>query len=404
MNDQAQYLNAAGGMLDAYAAPPTPNAMGQGDGSDPLLPKRREVWDHANFDLDLLHEIPDIGTMKPGWKFKFETIMGTWILFNSISTLMIITTNMKRAVSVDLLTEYGEEKFEALMGFIIYFPLCFFFLLFLLFNNYFSEMTFYHYLRRGALVDFPASSDAGFLFKNPLPLAFILVTLGYCGVAFYAMIVFRASFGTILIFCNNLLIGIGMFWYRQQSIEWKFISISDFIQAFPDRTNSHGNMDEVSLHRASQLMDHFTLTESHVPSYRGYMRNWWWKNQNYTTHQQIMHHVGMVLLVGGLGGCAFAYFFVLGRLDLESRWNNEINPCIRTCVEGALRVNSTFFNVTAEFCSWCTCACLNNIRMKDDHTLQGCGSYFAENLEWCPGRSQSCPATCNFKQRGGFNF
>ena len=227
-----------------------------------------------------------------------------------------------------------------------------------------------------------------YLLTHLLPLVFILSVILYIGLTVWVCIRFAAPIGTIAIFLNNMIIGVAMFWYRQQSIEYKFVSISDFIQAFPDRTNSHGNMDEVSLSHAARLMEKLTLTESAEPAYSSYMKEFWWSNKNYTSTARMLHHVGMGLLIVAFAGAAIGYFLFLGRFDLKSRWSSEISPCIYVCTKGS--------NSTAAMCQWCACECLAALLYKDPESIAGCPEHLSVPSCKYAGNG-GCPATCWWK-------
>ncbi len=334
--------------------------------------------------------------MKPMWKFKVETFMATWILFNSITTVMIIVDNFRKAVPETTRIAFGYDKFNYLTRTMMYAPLAFFFLLWILFNNAFSETCFYMYIRRGAIIDFPASSSFRYLLTNIRPLFFLLYFIGYLGVSFYTLFALGAKIGTIAIFLNNLVIGVGLFWWRNQSIEWKFVSVSDFIQAFPDRNNAHGNIDEVSLDRASKLLKDFTLTESTRACWSGYMRNWYWRHEGISTCSQILHHILYWGVIFGLAGLCFAYFFLMGRLNVEDQWKTMINPCIVVCTELAANLTT----LTAQGCQRCGCACMRSLQTTDNTVVSSCLDFIAAPLCAAFGNNQ-CPT---FQQCGFTSF
>jgi hypothetical protein len=339
---------------------------------------KREIYSHKNFDIDTLRDIEGLREMKYEWQFRMETVMGCWVMFNAVSTIMIILTNFKRGVDPKLRDGYGETNFEAYMDAITYFPLVYFLTLVLLFNNFYSEITFYMYLKRGCIIDFPPSANFKELFKRVLSLLFILTTLGYLIAVIVAFIKFEATIGVILIFVNNLLIGIGAAWYRQQSIEGKFVSISNFIQAFPDRDGEYGNMDEQSLHSASQYLMNLSMTEADEPSYSAYMRQFYWRNKNYSAMWKLWHHFMLLVVIGGLAGLCVAYFIVLRGIDLKSLWNNELNPCINVCAEAVSRA----VGLNATQCADCFCRCFQGLRQRDDTIFDTCSQHAA--VASCP--------------------
>jgi hypothetical protein len=349
---------------------------------------KRETALHRNFDIDTLQDIDGLQDMKASWQFRWETILGCWVMFNAVSTIMIILTNFRRAVSPQVKAEFGEASFNGYMDFITYFPLAFFLVAVLLFNNYYSEITFYMYLKRGCIIDFPPSANMRELLKRPLALFFLFILVGYLLAVFVAFVKFHATIGVYLIFANNLFVGIGMSWYRQQSIESKFVSISNFIQSFPDRDDSYGNMDEQSLHQASKYLQNVTLTECESASYSGYMRTFYWENRNYSTLSRIMHHVILLSTIGVMAGLCVAYFVVLRGIDLESLWKNEINPCVNSCIDGIS--NATGLSpLPALTCATCTCRCMQNLQQRDSDIFGGCSEYW---VGYGCGGVKACPS------------
>jgi hypothetical protein len=357
--------------------------------------KKREVYDHDKFDLDCLQPIQGLQEIKGSWKFKMETVVGTWILFNAVTTIMIILTNFQRGVEMKHRQEFGVAAFNALTGFIIYFPLCYFTLVLLIFNNGFSEMSFYMYLKRGAIIDFPMSSNFKQLLTSVLPMLFIVPTLCYAVITIFTMFRFGGSAGAMAIFLNNLAIGVGYSWYRQQSIEWKFVSLSDFIQAFPDREEKYGNMDEQSLHSAARFLEQATLTESGHNSWTGYMRDFYWRQKNFGPKEKLFHHVFSYALVLTLAGISLAYFLVLGRYDIKSIFINELNPCLHSCVDN-IQNTSLYGNATA--CVGCMCRCMHYMQQKGDSYFEHCPDYAtsaqcsADQYAFCPSSVKVCEA------------
>ena len=379
-----------------YGAPPpggvgypTIGAPAVGMDSKPLfqitkdenLPPRETV-DHDKFDIATLQDIDRLEDMKNPWAMRVELLVAVFILFNGITTIMIILTNFRRAVNPSDRDAFGRDKFDKLVTFIEYFPLFFFVNILLLFNNFFSEKTFYMYLKRGAIIDFPESGGIKYLLTSPIPLLYLLVTVLYGGVTVVTLLKFKASLGVLIIFVNNLVVGVLMTWYRQQSIEAKFVSLSVFIQSFPDRKDEYGNMDEQSLNSATKFLQNLTLTEARSPSWGGYMRNFYWKQQNVSGVAMVCAHLFVWAIMLALAGVSVAYFVIVSRQDVETRWKQEVAPCVNSCVAGLTNMTSSGFATTPERCQFCVCSCLKSFQQKDETVIGKCGDFL------CPASNQ----------------
>lgn len=365
----------------------------------------REAIPFKNFDIDTLCDIEKFRDPKADWQFKTETAVALWVLFNAISTIMIILTNFRRSVTPADRESFGVDHFNNLFDFITYFPLVYFLLVYLVLNNFYSELTFYMYLKRGAIVDYPESSSAKYLFTHAAPLLFILTVLGYLGAVVYTMFKFKASGGVILIYCNNVAVGVCLSWYRQQSIEGKFVSLSNFIQSFPSRAKDneqatedgehYGDIDEQSLHSATMYLQKVTLAEGDAPSWTSDMRLFYWRNKNYSTMQKVFHHLFLVLIIGGMAGACVAYFVILRGIDVKSMWQNEVNPCINVCLDTV----ANFTTVVADACRKCTCQCLGALGQRDDDFVNTCGEHFGGVR--CSHISNACPSFATCKAQWG---
>lgn len=334
----------------------------------PLI--KRDVFDHDKYDIDVLQDTPDLGPMKTDVAFMRDAVLNAYVLFNTVTTIMLVVDNFKRSVSPDLRYQYGEDSFAVIFGLLTYMPLGFLLVVILLFNNFYSERTFYMYLRRCAIIDFPMSYGVGYIMTHIRSILFVLFWLVYFLFGIGVMIKFEAGVGTIFIFSNNLIVGMMLAWYRQQSIESKFISLSDFIQSFPDRNGTLGNIDETSLHRAALFVERLTLTETQEPSYTDYMRLFWWKNKQYSTATMVCHHFSVWFIIFAMSGAAVGYFIFLQGRELKATWLNTVVPCATVCRSAFLNVSYAITPPSIVLqCTTCVCRCLSQLDQLDPKVL-----------------------------------
>ncbi len=349
------------------------------------IPKR-EIFNVTSYDTNSNPNISCMLEAKQAQQSQIEFVTNLGLLFNYTTTIMVILTAFKRNASPEAQEKFGSD-WEALTNFMIYFPLCFFLLTILAVNNYFSERVFYDYLKRGILVDYPNTSEYGYLFKSLVPLAFIIPFLVYLLLCVGVMIRGQSPVGFIITFLLNMVVGIAMWWLRQQSIESRFVSLSDFIMCFPSREQAFhsieereknridAKMDELNLKHAAVFLKRLVLNFSEKPSYLSDMRLFRWKDLNYTTFERFIFHIAVWVLIGSCIGACVAYFFYQGEADIENVWNNMINPCVQSCAN----VTSTFtskanFNIAT--CDSCLCSCMQGYHKIHDAYTSKCAQHF----------------------------
>ena len=364
---------------------------------------RRPVLDVRNLDLHDYDKAKGLDRFKRPAQIGAETVIAVLVLFNAVSTLMIINTTFAQAVPASERNAFGSpELFQFLTSMVTYSPLAFLLIVVFMANNAYSELAFYSCLKRWCILDFPASGHRGFILTSGMGIGFLLFFAWYLALSLGTFFVYRASVGVVVIFCNNLLIGVGLAWYRQQSIESKFISVSDFIQAFPDREGEYGNIDEVSLHWAAEFLRGITLAESDTASFRSRMRRHMWRLHGMPESKKVLHHVGVFGTIFILAGICIAYFQILQSVDAKQRWTDRIDPCARACAGAAERaasawavaINPSTFTSQAT-CHDCICTCIKSMGYLMKEALADCPEHDpTADIRFCNGPRPVCPTSC----------
>lgn len=330
----------------------------------------REVFDFEEMDLTKRAKVEKLRKMKPDYVFYIDSILNVFVLFNAISTVMIIMTNFRGSVPGPQQTMNGShQSFVYLFDTLTYAPLAFFLMIVLFVNNHYSERTFYLYLTHRVIIDFPESAQPLYMIKRPRAVLFLVYLIGYVGLAIFVLISYAADFGTVTIFANNMAVGVGLLWFKAQSIEDKFVSLSTFIQSFPDETGDYDNIDATSLGTASEFLTNLTLAESRDPAYTSLMRLAWWRRENFAAHHRFVRRVAILVLILALAGGCFGSFFVLTNLHKKAAYERDINPCVGACV----RVAS---NATIDTCALCLRLCLNEMKL-ENLGLAACNAAFS---------------------------
>jgi hypothetical protein len=254
----------------------------------------------------------------------------------------------------------SREGFEVVFMVLTGIPLVFFSLLLLLVNNNYAERSFYHFLVRGVIIDFPESGDPKYMIARKRVWAFAFVFIGYFVFCVVTLIKFAAPFGTIAIVLNNLAVGVGLLWYKHQTIEDKFVSLTSFIQSFPDEDGGYDNIDTVSLTAAAGFLMSLSLAESREPSYTGLMRTTYWERSGLTLPARILRRVGLIGAMAVCCGLCVTYFYFMDRRLELAMFNTQGNPCVAACVAAS-------GNTTEATCSGCIGACVAHFHLADVH-------------------------------------
>ena len=292
----------------------------------------RTVGNHEDYDFKILKDkrVEGLKARRPQFVeqilpsyFRAMVCVQSYLLFNGVITIM------------SLAQAYGVRKqVDPLLVYIAVFtPLVFFLLNVLLFNNYYSERAYYHYLEHNAIIDFPESSVFASWITHPAPVAFLLTFLAYVGFMFYLFGITGGSISEIWVFMSNTVIGVFLFWYRHQGIESSLISLSDYIQSFPNKHKKCGTMDQEVLSDACMTLHDCALIGTRHMCYSGHMRDWWWgpDHLNLGPLKKVLH---FAVLLGIVAGAAFAAIYMLQTASQiqQHNWDAEVKPCVSVCL------------------------------------------------------------------------
>jgi hypothetical protein len=356
----------------------------------------RETYELDDFNIcDGKHPFTDgLRVLKEPVEFAVDALLATWLVFNSIATMMIILMNFRSDVPPKLRHDFGEARFEAVMDAVCYAPMCFFALVFLIVNNYFSERIFYMFLRRRIIIDYPESAAPGYIFGHAAPLLFLATFALYALYSVAVLVYFEAPAGVIFIFLNNLGVGVGLVWFKQQGIENRFISVSAFIQSFPDADFDYDNIDAASLKAAADHMERITLVECRDACYQGRMRAAWF---NYLSVPSVLRgafNAAVVAVLAGLVAACYFYFLQLSHKEDETNWTLKLNPCIEACADGVNLTGTVAAGDARGVCGWCAARCVKALHLGAAHrTLASCHALLSTAM--CAGGDVVAAACAN---------
>ncbi|CUG63472.1 transmembrane protein, putative [Bodo saltans] len=335
-----------------------------------LLPKQRvdslrrlvgstEVHDHDCFDFNTLKPIPDLSLRWNRAGRVSRQFFSTARYFLSIASLTITTNRAASSVSQSDIDKMGPNVFLTLSYIIQFAPVPFIVVVMQQFNNIFAETVYYKYLTNGAIIDFPETLDRPYLCSHWLPMAFSIPFGIYGLFTICVLIYFKASFSVFVIVISSLA-GMLSYWYSQQGIEDKLISLTEFIQSFPDETGEYGNIDKVNMGSAADSLKSLKLLEGRVPSYDDYWRRSYFKSIFADTKARVGVNVGMRTLICVGIAAVVIYALLLLSLDDNASWQTTVNPCIASCVYD----DSIGYNNVAR-CSGCVCRCLEQFYIRN---------------------------------------
>lgn len=317
-----------------------------------------EVFDHDCFDFDILQPVAN---MQLRWNRTVrvgKTIFFTIRFFLSVSSLVIAANQVSSSASTSTIDSMGTTGFKIVSYCLQFFPALFLFVMLLQFNSYFSELVYYRYLERGAIVDFPETADQAYLFSHRLPVLFLVVFGGFTIFCITMLIIFSASLSNFVLVVTALL-GVSTHWYSQQAVEDKLISLSEFIQSFPDADGAYGNIDRISLAAASDCLRSLTLLEGRLPSYDSYWRRSYFKSIFAETRTRVIISLGLRIVVLLVVGALVVYVYFVLTIQNVSVWEGRINPCVEACA-----FDDTLKFIAAPRCSNCLCRCLSAFQVK----------------------------------------
>ena len=318
----------------------------------------QDVKSVDQWNFDKLKHNPEQDKLQNVWGSRAETLSSSYSLFSAVTTMMITATNVRVETTEETRESLGLDNIEILTGIMTYACLPFFALMAMKWNNYFAERLYYKFLKRGVIVDFPLS-DYTVWFKRCECLLFIIYCVLFLVYSFTVLILVKAALGHILIFVNNFGIGVGLYWYYQQSIELRFISLTRYIETYKDAEGDYYNIDPCSLHDASKHIDRLQLAECPQPSYTHYMRNQFYRIKGVSSSIQWRNIIMLYFVIGFVAALSIIYVFYLGRIGSGTRWTDKVNPCTRACV---LESNGFTVSTNTARCQMCVCRCLSYLR------------------------------------------
>jgi hypothetical protein len=365
--------------------------------------QERSVYDLHKLDADYFRQYEGFHEVVTDKEALFAVVVSALMLFNTVTTTMTVVSAFRQRVN-----PYNNPSFEALSLVMTFFPLVYLLLLLPVFNNYYSQKVFYFLMERGAVLNFNNTfTTLGYLISNIIPGLFFYSFVGYVILSVVIFFMFGGTAGEILIFVNNAALGFGLYWYRQQSIEDRLVTMPAFVEHFSNFDGEASDIDLTSFNRASDYMKKAVLVQATDPTYSSSFRQWYFNANDYSSLSQIglvLLHWFFVLLSVGL---AFGYFFYMDEQAVKVRWETIISPCVTSCGAGAANItgasltrNTSWPLVSSATSSFCVCSCYKMLNRRDKATMAGCTDYFVSGLLAgtlvCPPAAVTCPATCTW--------
>ena len=279
----------------------------------------------------------------------------TFRFFLSVAALVVTVSQVSSVFPYDDIDNIGKDLFTGLSQAVRYMPVPFLLVYMLQFNNAYAEMVYYQYLVNGAMIDFPSSGSPRILFRQMVPLVFVVYFMVYLIFSMAVLLLFRVSFAQFLVYISALT-NILAYWYHNQGLEARLMSLSEFIQSFPDSTGEYNNMDKHSLGLASAALANMTLLEGNHTPYDSYWRRSYFKGVFTTTAKRTVVATGFRLAIAASIVMVVLYAFYSLSSTAKASWAEVINPCVSACVyDDALQYRN------ASRCSGCLCRCLRNL-------------------------------------------
>eukprot|EP00759_Apiculatamorpha_spiralis_P005995 PhF_6_TR13539/c0_g1_i2/m.21641 len=283
------------------------------------------VAQQHEFDLNTLEEIKDFQSPKPWYMFVIDLLGQTYVLFNGVITIMGLSWAYLKTVT-------DGSNVGYIMYIAVYGPLAFLVMIILVFHNFFSEMAYYEYLKRGAMVSFPMSGSPKYWVTMKMPFAFLFILLAYVGFMLWYFGSTGASFPTYYVFLSNIVIGIVLFWVKHQSIDSRFLPLGTYIQCYPNSLGvQQDTIDAANLSKASDSLRHTTLVISEEAPYTNDFTTWF---VLFMEWGRWVPWALRIVLIGSIFAVA-AIALSLFQSDLqaaeEKSWKDLVNPCISVC-------------------------------------------------------------------------
>lgn len=314
---------------------------------------QHETFDHECFDFKNLKPLQNFSLR---WNRTIRFLIqgsATFRFFLAVAALVVTVSQVSSVFPYDDIDDIGRGAFDALSQTVRYMPVPFLFIYTLQFNSAYAEMVYYKYLNHGAIIDFPSTNNPKVLLRDWRPRLFVVYYVVYFLFSATVFFLFSATFGQFLVYFSAMS-NVLAYWYEKQGLEARLISLSEFVQSFPDAQGEYNNMDKHALGLASTALLNMTLLEGNHAPYDSYWRRSHFKdlfNRSSSVRMLIGYAFRLLILISIAMVVLYAYFALSS--TTKASWGDVLNPCVRSCVfDEALQYNDP------KKCSGCLCRCL----------------------------------------------
>jgi hypothetical protein len=286
-------------------------------------------YDMEHFDFNVLSPVPKLAKLHNPSSLRAGALLRVARYTICVTALIMVNSQVMGHLAPEIAEDLGLAY--VILGNAARFAAAPLYLLIMLqFNNYYSEKMYFKYLQNGALIKFPDTGNFRAMIRSWLPRLFLIYFTIYVVFALCVMFVLRTTFATVVMFLN-IIAGIVSFWIRQQSITSSFVSLSSFLEAFPDADGQFARYDDVRLTTAALALTKLTVVEATAPSYNVVMRQLYWKLLNIGPTTRGMLRIAVYTVA--FGTLAFAVWYSLYYIDQTNldRWDEVLNPCVSAC-------------------------------------------------------------------------
>lgn len=331
------------------------------------LSGQHETFDYECFDFRNLKPMEHFSLR---WNRSIRFLIqasATFRFFLAVAALVVIVSQVSSVFPYDDVDELGRGVFMGLSQAIRYMPVPFLLVYMLQFNNAYAEMVYYKYLVRGALIDFPSSGSVRIILRQWIPLLFVLYFTAYLVFSIIVLLMFKVSFAQFLVYISAMS-NVLVYWYQNQGLESRLLSLSEFIQSFPDSTGEYNNMDKHALGLASAALANMTLLEGNHTPYDSFWRRSYFKDVYSTAAKRTLIATGFRAAIAAAVVMVVLYAFFSLSSTAKASWQDLVNPCVTACV-----YEDTLNYQNSSRCSGCLCRCLRNLGKQ----LCDCATLFA---------------------------
>jgi hypothetical protein len=286
---------------------------------------RTRERDFKTFNVDSQRE-GEYEDKTPRWKYYLTIFLVCYVLFNGVITLMGLAFSYYKTVTD------RTARTQGVLYVAVYAPVGYLFMYYLVFNNYYSEKVYNIYLKRNAIISYPSSGKWEYWVKTPRPLVFVIYTLTYLAFMMWFFGSTGADFNTYYVFISNILVQIFLFWVSQQTVESRFVSVSNYIASFKNKDGEREGMDEVNLKKSTSSLASAVLVRTTKAAYTSNMAVWYWQHEK--DYSKTIRYLIRLLWLGiiiGVIAIAISLFQADILKSTEKMWRDTVNPCLAVC-------------------------------------------------------------------------